>query len=102
MYYLLLFFKIHSFHPGIGKAIVKRLFNSGATVYALSKSAKNLETLQQEVPGINVIVADLENWETTRNALKELPNQIHLLVNNAGIAVLEPFLDIKEENIDRF
>nr|CAH0111916.1 unnamed protein product [Daphnia galeata] len=85
---------------GIGRAIAKRLFDHGAKVYALSKSSENLQSLQKEAPGILTVVADLENWEATQKAVENL-GHIDLLVNNAGVAILESFLDIKSDSFDK-
>ena len=85
---------------GIGRAIVKRLAQYGATVYALSKSAQNLDSLAKEEPRVKAINVDLEDWEATRKAVERV-GHIDLLVNNAGINVLESFLDIKQESFDK-
>lgn len=86
---------------GIGRAIAKRLIQHGATVYALSKSFDNLKSLQKEVAGIHIININLEDWVATQKAVEEI-GPVDLLVNNAGVAVLESFLDIKPESFDRF
>lgn len=85
---------------GIGRAIVKRLAQYGATVYALSKSPQNLDSLAKEEPRVKAINVDLEDWEATRKAVEGV-GHIDLLVNNAGINVLESFLDIKQESFDK-
>ncbi|XP_057367616.1 L-xylulose reductase-like [Daphnia carinata] len=85
---------------GIGRAIAKRLFEHGAVVFALSKSPENLQSLLCELPGIHTVTVDLEDWEATEKAVKGL-GHIDLLVNNAGVAILEPFLDIKNESFDK-
>ena len=36
------------------------------------------------------------------SAVIEELGEIHLLVNNAGVSVLEPFLEVKEEHFDRY
>ena len=77
------------------------MFEHGAKVYALSKSSENLMSLQEEAPGILTVMVDLEDWEATRKAVKNL-GHIDLLVNNAGVAILESFLDIKSESFDKY
>ncbi|KAB0793024.1 hypothetical protein PPYR_12644 [Photinus pyralis] len=85
---------------GIGNAIAKRLALCGAQVTALDINRDNLERLSEEVPSVKTICVDLSNWSETKEALKHV-GQIDLLVNNAGIAILEPLADISDGNIDR-
>lgn len=87
--------------PGIGRAIAIRLSQNGAVVHALSKSSHHLESLKREVPEILPLQVDLEDWDATKTALEGLGN-IDLLVNNAGVAVLEQFLDVKPESFDKY
>ncbi|CAF1340472.1 unnamed protein product, partial [Didymodactylos carnosus] len=48
---------------------------------------------------IRPVCVDLSDWAATKNAIKEhLP--IQLLVNNAAVAILDPFLNIKLEDVD--
>lgn len=77
------------------------MFEHGAKVYALSKTSENLRKLQEEAPGILTVNVDLEDWEATQKAVKDL-GHIDLLVNNAGVAILESFLDIKSESFDKY
>lgn len=85
---------------GIGRAITKRLFQNGANVYALSKTPEHLKSLHQEIPGVHIVCVDLTDWEATQKAVTDI-GHIDLLVNNAGVAILEPFLDIKPESLDK-
>lgn len=84
---------------GIGRETVKRLASSGAKVIALSRTRKHLDSLVLEVPDIEVICVDLADWEATRKAIQSI-GPVDCLVNNAAVALLEPFLEIKPENID--
>lgn len=50
-------------------------------------------------PKIQPICVDLRDWDATRKAVQNiLP--IDLLVNNAGVACLSPFLDATPEGFD--
>ena len=71
-----------------------------ANVYALSKTKKNLDLLTSEEKNITSICVDLSDWNATKYALENLP-PIHCLVNNAGIAILGPFLEAKPEEFDK-
>ncbi|MEM7655081.1 MAG: SDR family oxidoreductase [Bacteroidota bacterium] len=80
---------------GIGRAIVRRLAASGATVavqYGQSKAAA--ESLQSEFPEqVHVFQADFRKpdapWQLAEQVLNQL-GQIDGLVNNAGIALEMP------------
>jgi len=68
-------------------------------VFAFSKTKKNLDTLVATDPKIQPICVDLRDWDATRNAVQSvLP--IDLLVNNAGVICLSPFLDVTPEAFD--
>lgn len=84
---------------GIGKELALRLSKYKGTVIALSKTKKNLEELHALDPRIQPVCVDLQDWEATRKAVESiLP--IDLLVNNAGVARLKPFLDATAEDFD--
>ncbi|XP_046414315.1 L-xylulose reductase-like isoform X3 [Neodiprion fabricii] len=53
----------------------------------------------QEDPKIEIITADLADWESTRAAI-EGAGRIDLLVNNAAAARLDRFLDVKPDDVD--
>lgn len=42
---------------------------------------------------------DLGDWEATERALADV-GPVDLLVNNAGVALLQPFLDVTKEAFD--
>ena len=79
---------------------MKHLSTHGATVFALSKSEDNLKSLAQEVTGIQTIAVDLSDWEATRKAVDSI-GHVDLLVNNAGIAILESFMTITPDSFDK-
>lgn len=83
---------------GIGRDLVAALVQNGAEVVAVSRSQADLEALKAEVP-CEIIAADLTSAEESRRAA-EAAGDIDLLVNNAGIARLEPFLEASVESID--
>lgn len=59
------------------------------------------ESLKNEVPSIDIIAVDLSDWKATEEALKNV-GPIDLLVNNAGLAILEPITEVSENSIDRY
>ncbi|KZC08325.1 L-xylulose reductase, partial [Dufourea novaeangliae] len=84
---------------GIGRQLALRLSKYKAQVIALSKTKKNLDTLCAEDPRIQAVCVDLLDWDATRKAVQSvLP--VHLLVNNAAVARLNPFLEATREDFD--
>lgn len=76
-----------------------RLSKYEGQVIALSKEKANLDKLCKEDPRIQSICVDLSDWNATRKAVESvLP--IDLLVNNAGVAYLNSFLDATSEDFD--
>jgi len=85
---------------GIGKGLCIELNRLQADVYALSRTQADLDALKVECPNIHCLCADLLDLPSVRTLLETLPCDINLLVNNAGYAKLEHFLDITEEGYD--
>jgi NAD(P)-dependent dehydrogenase (short-subunit alcohol dehydrogenase family) len=80
---------------GIGRAIAMQLAEAGAHVVALSRDAADLRTLKAEP-----IAADLADLEPALDQVRaKMP--LDLLVNNAGITALEPFLTTRPETFHR-
>ncbi|KAK7072015.1 hypothetical protein SK128_018939 [Halocaridina rubra] len=84
---------------GIGRALAIKLSEMGAEVFALSKTAANLDSLKAECPSLTTVCVDLSDWTAAREAVKKL-TPIHLLVNNAAAVILQPFLTATPESFD--
>jgi L-xylulose reductase len=69
---------------GIGRGVAIALNQAGCKVYALSRTKSTLDSLVEECPDIIPIIADLCDWEDTREKLEKL-EVLDGLVNNAGI-----------------
>ncbi len=79
----------------------KRLYQHGAKIYAFSRSKGPLDELKKECPDIVVVTVDLGNWSQTIEALKVLDGvEVDGLVNNAGVAIIKPFLELTEKDYD--
>ena len=85
---------------GIGRALSICLAQHGADVYALSKTQEHLTTLQNEVPQIHCICVDLCDVKALREAVEGLPTDVTMLVNNAGYANIQHFLEVTEDAFD--
>lgn len=81
---------------GIGRQTVRLLAERGATVIALSRSPADLEGLRAET-GCETIAADLADLAGSLELVQAaLP--VDLLVNNAAITVLQPFLETRQDS----
>lgn len=84
---------------GIGRAAAQLLAAQGAQVWALSRSADDLASLQAEI-GCGTLAVDLADVQATREAVESaLP--IDALVNCAGIVELASFTDTTADLFDR-
>ncbi|CAN0127391.1 unnamed protein product [Rangifer tarandus platyrhynchus] len=85
---------------GIGRDTVKALHASGARVVAVSRTNADLVSLSKECPGMEPVCVDLGDWEATEKALGGV-GPVDLLVNNAAVALMKPFLETTKEAFDR-
>jgi L-xylulose reductase len=83
---------------GIGREIAAMLRRFNAQVVAVSRTGADLIELQEEI-GCETIVADLGDADAARHTAEQA-GDIDLLVNNAAIAILEPFLQTRVESWD--
>lgn len=84
---------------GIGREIAQLLTECEATVVALSRTQEDLDTLKDEI-GCETIVADLSDVKAARQAAEQA-GTVHLLVNNAGVSIPQPFLETTAEAFDK-
>ena len=84
---------------GIGRQIAKTLATHGARVVALSRDPADLASLREELD-CETLAADLTDAAGAR-AAAERAGDVDLLVNNAGIALLQPFLETTPEAFDQ-
>ncbi|KAI8435936.1 hypothetical protein MSG28_004104 [Choristoneura fumiferana] len=85
---------------GIGKGIVLELWRQGANVVTISNQLEDLQRLQAEYPTIETACVDLRDWDSTRKTVDSL-GVFDGLVNNAGVAIIEPFLECTQTNFDQ-
>jgi NAD(P)-dependent dehydrogenase (short-subunit alcohol dehydrogenase family) len=83
---------------GIGRATAQLLAQRGARVIALSRSAADLRTLEDEI-GSTTLCVDLGDANAARSAA-DAAQPVDLLVNCAGIVELQPFLDTSVDAFD--
>lgn len=83
---------------GIGREIALLLDRLGAEVVIIDRIQEDMDSLKSEIDCM-VIKADLADTNEAKNAAEQaLP--IDLLVNCAGVVILEPFLDTTVENFN--
>ncbi|GAB6022516.1 hypothetical protein CHUAL_006623 [Chamberlinius hualienensis] len=89
---------------GIGKAVTLRLLQYKAEVIAVVRDATNLQAFKNEIGNLGqkleIVSVDISDWNATRRALEAIKKPIDLLVNNAGVTVVKPFLEHTESDID--
>ncbi|GBP78532.1 hypothetical protein EVAR_61664_1 [Eumeta japonica] len=85
---------------GIGRGIAVELWRAGANIVALSRTRSHLETLQSEYPSIDIVDVDIADWQKTREVVESL-GHFDALVNNAAIAICEPFLECSASSFDK-
>lgn len=83
---------------GIGRSTARLLAARGARVVALSRSEDDLRSLENEI-GCETHTVDLADIQAAR-AASIAAQPIDMLVNNAGIAQLQPFLELSVETFD--
>jgi NAD(P)-dependent dehydrogenase (short-subunit alcohol dehydrogenase family) len=83
---------------GIGKEIALLLNKLGAKVVVFDRIQEDLEALKKEI-GCETLKVDLLDTEATAKAARQvLP--IDLLVNSAGVVIMEPFLETTVKNFE--
>ena len=83
---------------GIGREIAVMLSRFNARVVALSRTESDLKSLKDQI-GCETIVAELADAAAAERAAEEA-GEIDLLVNNAAVAILQPFLETTIEGWD--
>ena len=85
----------------IGRGIATSLAKLGAQIYAMDYVQENLEDLVAELPDINIIQNDLQDWDETVKIVEKLED-LNGLVNCAGILFApQKAVDTPKENLDK-
>ena len=85
---------------GIGRNLTLEIATAGGEVYALSRTKETLDTLSAESNRIHPIVADLSDWDKTRELVDEL-EVLDGVVNNAATATRNNALDSSKEELEK-
>jgi meso-butanediol dehydrogenase/(S,S)-butanediol dehydrogenase/diacetyl reductase len=86
---------------GIGSATAARFLEEGARVVLMDEDQTACRLVEEALPSLEPsILADVSDADSVEKAfikLDALFNGLDILINNAGISVRNPFLDIKPE-----
>jgi meso-butanediol dehydrogenase/(S,S)-butanediol dehydrogenase/diacetyl reductase len=90
---------------GIGAATAYRFLEEGAKVCVLDRDARANAAIGNRLPALaGTLSADVRNLKEVQAAFAEavrLMGRVDVLINNAGISIRHPFLDITPEEWDR-
>jgi len=90
---------------GIGAATAARFLEEGAKVCVLDRDAAASAAIRKTLPSLSgTVAADVSRPDEVKAAFAEavrLLGRVDVLINNAGISVRHPFLDITPEEWDR-
>jgi len=83
---------------GIGSAAAQRFLEEGAHVFVFDKDRAGCDRLQADLPALHgMIVTDVSDSRSVAAAFAELDARaggLDILINNAGISLRHPFMDI--------
>jgi len=86
---------------GIGEATAKRFLEEGAQVVILDIDDQANQQIKNKLPALSgTITADVSNYEDVVqafNELNEIFGGVDILINNAGISIRHPFMEITPE-----
>ncbi|HUI84677.1 MAG TPA: SDR family NAD(P)-dependent oxidoreductase [Candidatus Binatia bacterium] len=90
---------------GIGAATAARFVEEGARVAIMDRDAQACESIRRELPGIAAtFLADVADRKQVQHALGNVIvalGGLDAVINNAGISIRHPFIDITAEEWDR-
>jgi len=93
---------------GIGRGIALRLAKEGASLMLVDMNAANLEAVAKEVQALGrkvaTFVADISQRDQVYAAIDHADEALggfDIIVNNAGIAQVQPLADVTPEEVDR-
>jgi NAD(P)-dependent dehydrogenase (short-subunit alcohol dehydrogenase family) len=86
---------------GIGRATASLLADLGAVVYAADRDADALEAFARERPNALRAVPFDQAQIGSVEQLAAAVGEVDVLINNAGVLVYEPLLDLKWDDLER-
>ncbi|MEE8569304.1 MAG: SDR family NAD(P)-dependent oxidoreductase [Anaerolineales bacterium] len=90
---------------GIGMVTAERFLEEGSRVVVMDCDAAGIRRIERELPALSgTIIADVSDAEAVERAFEELDDLLQgldILINNAGISIRQPFMDITPEQWQR-
>ena len=86
---------------GIGNALVKKFVSLGGNVIGSGTKSEKLDSLKKQYPSIKVKKFDISEHSRIEEFIEDVALElggIDIFINNAGIAVFGPPLEITEED----
>jgi NAD(P)-dependent dehydrogenase (short-subunit alcohol dehydrogenase family) len=90
---------------GIGETTAARFLEEGARVVILDQDEEGCRQLEQKMPALEgAIVADVSDVQAVSRSFQELDKMtrgLDILINNAGISIREPFLQVDPQDWEK-
>ncbi|VDD95029.1 unnamed protein product [Enterobius vermicularis] len=87
---------------GIGKGVVIALAKLDAKVVALGRNKTDLDELAKKFPNVSPVICDVTDDRRKIEAALEPYQPFDCLVNNAGVAILETFLEFTDDALNKY
>jgi NAD(P)-dependent dehydrogenase (short-subunit alcohol dehydrogenase family) len=89
---------------GIGRSVALALAQAGAEVWLAARTLPELERLAGEIKAAGgrayAAACDVTDAPAVKRMVAAIPS-LDILINNAGMNLPEPFVDVSEEHLDR-
>jgi NAD(P)-dependent dehydrogenase (short-subunit alcohol dehydrogenase family) len=87
---------------GLGRAMAELMASKGHFVYAGARKDKDIEELNaiENIQAVRLDVTVQEDIDAAVKTITEAGRGLHGLVNNAGVAVIAPLIEVDEEDFD--
>ena len=87
---------------GLGRAMAELMASQGHFVYAGARKDKDIEELNaiENIQAVRLDVTIQEDIDAAVKTITEAGRGLHGLVNNAGVAVIAPLVEVDEEDFD--
>jgi NAD(P)-dependent dehydrogenase (short-subunit alcohol dehydrogenase family) len=87
---------------GLGRAMAEMLAANGYFVYAGARKDKDLEELSaiENIQGVRLDVNKQDQIDAAVKTISDAGRGLYGLVNNAGVVVIQPLIEIEEQDFD--
>jgi NAD(P)-dependent dehydrogenase (short-subunit alcohol dehydrogenase family) len=89
---------------GLGRSIALALAEAGAETWLVARTGEEVERVAQDIRAAggraHAAVCDVEKTSAVTSLVSGIP-RLDVLVNNAGMNIPEPFVEVSEEHLDR-